>query len=284
MSTRSWLTAGCLFASVAGCTDAPGADPDTEADGGGKADGVAALTYHGGPLMTAPITVHFIYYGDWSSNTGTTIIPDLIDHLGSSPWYKIVTDYTDASGTHPSGTIKPGETAMVAPATGFLSDIGAWRAVSDAIDNGSLPEDDTAIYLMMCSRGIIQRETDDCGWHDHHKSTNGTDIKYAWVGDFGDDKGCNGQPNLAVSPNNNPGADQIATNALHELAETVTDPHADAWLDSDGNEDGDKCINTYGKTFKTADGAIANMKLGSRNYLIQRNWSVVSPKGCRLAP
>jgi hypothetical protein len=57
----------------------------------------------------------------------------------------------------------------------------------------------------------------------------------------------------------------------HELEEAASDPQLNAWYDSTGAENADKCAWTFGTTYP-ANGAAANMKIGSRNYLIQRNW------------
>ena len=63
----------------------------------------------------------------------------------------------------------------------------------------------------------------------------------------------------------------MASIIAHELEEAVTDPHLNAWYDSRGAENADKCAWTFGTTY-TANGASANMKLGARDYLIQQNW------------
>ncbi|MCX6632244.1 MAG: hypothetical protein NTW28_31925 [Candidatus Solibacter sp.] len=57
----------------------------------------------------------------------------------------------------------------------------------------------------------------------------------------------------------------------HEIEETSTDPLLNAWYDAGGNENADKCAYNYGPTF-AAGGGIANLTLGARNYLVQRNW------------
>ena len=79
-----------------------------------------------------------------------------------------------------------------------------------------------------------------------------------------------------MSPNNNPGADAMASVVAHELDETVTDPDINAWVDflSDGSafENGDRCAYTYGNTFSAGNGSVANVSLGGLNFLIQQNW------------
>ena len=81
----------------------------------------------------------------------------------------------------------------------------------------------------------------------------------------------------SVSPNNNVGADAMASIVAHELEEAATDPDLNAWWDVRGYENADKCAWTFGqKLSTTSTGAYFNMTLpapggGSRNYLVQRN-------------
>lgn len=84
--------------------------------------------------------------------------------------------------------------------------------------------------------------------------------------------------NPSISPNHDPGVDAMISVVAHELAETVSDPWSDgdrAWNDVSGSENADKCAWTYGDTYKTANGAMANQKISGRNYLIQQNWDPV---------
>jgi len=63
----------------------------------------------------------------------------------------------------------------------------------------------------------------------------------------------------------------------------MSDPDVDAWYDGTYYENADKCAWKWGQTYTTATGAMANMKIGTRDYLIQQNW--VNNKGgyCALS-
>ena len=74
----------------------------------------------------------------------------------------------------------------------------------------------------------------------------------------------------------------MASVIAHELEEMVTDPNLNAWFDLRGAENADKCAWTFGTTY-TVNGALANMQLGTRNYLIQRNWVNASGGYCSLS-
>ncbi|MDT5294114.1 MAG: hypothetical protein QOJ76_994, partial [Acidobacteriota bacterium] len=56
-----------------------------------------------------------------------------------------------------------------------------------------------------------------------------------------------------------------------ELEEATSDPDLNAWFDSAGAENADKCAWTFGHfQYQTANGSFANVHLGTRDYLIQR--------------
>jgi hypothetical protein len=74
----------------------------------------------------------------------------------------------------------------------------------------------------------------------------------------------------------------MASIIAHELEEAVTDPDLNAWYDRQGQENADKCAWTFGTTY-TKNGALANMQLGSRDFLIQRNWVNASGGYCAIA-
>ncbi len=59
----------------------------------------------------------------------------------------------------------------------------------------------------------------------------------------------------------------------HELVETVSDPLLNAWFDSAGNENGDKCAWVFGTT--TATAPYSNTTVGGASYLVQQNWDPV---------
>ena len=75
----------------------------------------------------------------------------------------------------------------------------------------------------------------------------------------------------------------MASIIAHELEEATTDPDLNAWYDRRGYENADKCAWTFGTTYTAANGAMANMKLGARDYLIQQNWVNAGGGYCALS-
>src|SRR5678816_3127715 len=68
----------------------PGAKPE----GPGKPTTNNGITYHGGPVMTNTTHIYYIWYGDWTGDTATSLLPYLATNIGDSPYYKINTTYT----------------------------------------------------------------------------------------------------------------------------------------------------------------------------------------------
>jgi len=59
--------------------------------------------------------------------------------------------------------------------------------------------------------------------------------------------------------------------------------NGNAWYDNTGYENADKCAWSYGTTFSTPGGGVANVTLGTKSFLIQRNWLNVGSGSCALS-
>src|SRR5215831_8349915 len=122
-AVRKIITATSIAAFAAAVNAASVAPPDDDEDlvptgkgwgqraiGHGQAKGPAApgsngIFYHGGPLLLQTPGVYYIWYGNWSGNTATTILTDLAQSIGGSPYFHINTTYSDGSSNHVSGSI-----------------------------------------------------------------------------------------------------------------------------------------------------------------------------------
>ena len=230
------------------------------------------IDYHGGPVMNNGVHAYVIWYGNWANNTATTILSTLLTGLNGSPYYKINTTYYDGSNRIvPNSVAFSGQTTdAYSQGSKNLSDAQIGSVVSAAITSGKLPKDPAGVYFVLTSVDVTKSGflSQYCGWHTH-ATIAGSDIKYAFVGDPGTNGACSMQ--TAVSPNGNVGADAMASVLAHELEESATDPALNAWYDRRGYENADKCAWTFGATYSVANGSKANMKLGSRDFLIQRN-------------
>ena len=243
------------------------------------------INYHNGPVMLGVTNTYVIWYGNWpSTSTTPAILTDLLGNVGGSPYFNINTTYYNASTTKVSNAVKYGGSTTDSYSLGSsLSDAGVRTVVSNAIAAGRLPNDSNGVYFVLTSMDVNETSgflTQYCGWHSNGAIA-GSDIKYSFVGDPGRNMAaCSAQ---SKSPNDNAAADAMASVILHELEETVSDPDLNAWYDSRGMENADKCAWTFGSTYTLANGSLANMKLGTRDFLIQRNWLNASGGLCTLS-
>jgi len=245
---------------------------------------VLPISYHGGPIMLGVIHIYYIWYGNLSGNTATAILTDFAETVGGSLYFNINTTYTDSSGGRVSNTVTfAGSTNDDYSLGKTLTDAGVDTVVMQAISCKRLPSDPQGVYFVLTSADVSESSgfcSKYCGWHTHLTSA-GNDIKYAFVGD--PDRCINSCAAQSAGPNGNAGADGMVSIIAHELEEAVTDPDLYAWFDSSGAENADKCAWTFGSTYTAPNGATANMHLGSRDYLIQQNWSAGSGQHCALA-
>jgi hypothetical protein len=230
------------------------------------------ISLHTGGVILGTTNVYYIWYGNWSGNTATSILTDFASNVGGSPYFNINTTYYNSAGTHVSNSVHyAGSTTDSYSQGTSLSDAAIQTVVSSAISSGRLPKDTNAVYFVLTSSDVTASSgfcTQYCGWHTHG-TISGSDIKYSFVGN--PDRCPSSCAAQTVGPNGNAGADGMASIVAHELEEAVTDPDLNAWYDSRGQENADKCAWTFGTQY-TVNGAKANVKLGTRDYLIQRNW------------
>ena len=250
---------------------------------GGSGSTSNGINYHGGPVMNSPINVYIIWYGNWSGDSSTTLLPTMLNNIGASPYFHIQSTYTDSLHRPVSSAITVAKQTTDAYSQGSknLSDTQIATIVSTALNKKSLPADPNGVYFVLTSKDVTKSGflTSYCGWHtDGNYGT--TNIKYSFVGDPGSNGACSVQ--TSVSPNGNVGADAMASVVAHELDEATNDPDLNAWYDQRGQESADKCAWTFGTTY-AANGAQANMKLGGLNFLIQRNWVNASGGYCALS-
>ena len=239
------------------------------------------INFHGGPVMTGTVTIYYIWYGNWSGNTAVTILEDLARSLGGSPYYNINTTYTNSAGTPLSNSVVFGGSTTDNYSHGTrLSDSAIRAVVSSAISSGRLPKSTSALYMVLTSQDVTATSgfcTQYCGWHTH-STISSSDIKYAFVGNPARCiTSCSAQ---STGPNGNAGADGMASIIAHEFEEATSDPDLNAWFDSSGAENADKCAWTFGTTSTASNGSKFNMTLGSRQYLIQQNWVNASGGFC----
>jgi len=257
---------------------------DAQAHRQSRTSGPNGIQYHGGPVLLDTPNVYLIWYGNWTGNSATTILPNFVSSIGGSPYFGINTTYFDSAKRAVSGHA----TLAGQFSTGYtqgttLSDAKVQQVVSDAITTANLPADTNGVYFVLSSADVNESSgfcTQYCGWH-ANGTISGLDIKYAFVGN--PDRCPNAcEEQTASSPNGNPGADGMTSIIAHELEEAISDPDLNAWYDRRGLENADKCAWTFGNTSAASNGSKYNMTLKGKQYLIQRNWVNASGGYCAL--
>ena len=241
------------------------------------------ISYHGGPVMTTTKNIYYIWYGTWSS-TAQSILTNLAQTEGGSPYFNINTTYHNGSNTAVSNSISyKGSTADNYSLGKSLSDSNIQTIVANAINAGKFPKDTNGIYFVLTASDVNETSgfcTQYCGWHTHG-TIGGSDIKYAFIGNPARClSSCAAQ---STSPNGDAGADGAASIIAHEMEEAATDPDLNAWYDNRGEENADKCAWTFGTTHTASNGSVYNVTFGSRQYLIQRNWVNASGGYCAMS-
>jgi Phosphate-induced protein 1 conserved region len=248
------------------------------------------INYHNGPVMKGTPNVYVIWYGNWNgSGSNTTATRTAIEHflstIGGSALELVNSTYGDTTG-NVSGQVRFGGSTIVSSSTN-LSDSSLQTTVANVLNAGSLPRDSNGVYFVLSSSNLTETSgfcTQYCGFHTR-ATLGGVDIKYAFVGNVDRcPSGCEIQSTGPNSPAANIGGiDGMANVISHELEEAISDPDLNAWFDSSGQENADKCNFNFGATHTcnanglctsagTSAAARYNQTFGNNNYMLQQNW------------
>jgi Phosphate-induced protein 1 conserved region len=249
------------------------------------------INYNGGPVLKNTVPVYIIWYGNWNgtgSNTQTTVnlIDTLIGGLSNSGYEKINSTYGDATG-NVSGAMTLIKQVFDTGSQGTrLRNSRISAAISAQLTSGGLPTDPNGVYLFLSSSDVSESGfcTQFCGFHTH-QTLNGADIKWGFIGNS--DRCPSGCEIQATGPNSTAGsgggADGMANVIAHETEEAISDPDLNAWFDSSGQENADKCNFNFGATSTcnanglcsaagTSAHARYNQTFGSNDWMLQQNW------------
>jgi hypothetical protein len=268
-------------------------------DNGAKArtQGIVPITYHNGPVILGGTHVYYIWYGGWTTSGSAgydpyaaTILNTLASHIGGSPYFNINTTYYSGTSSYVTNAVSLNGSCTDNYSQGTnLTDRAVGTVVGSAIGRCFGTPDPQGVYFVLASKDVKENSgfcSQYCGWHTYG-TMNGVNVKYAFIGDSAAClNACSmfGSAGLKA-PNGDPGADGMASIIAHELEESTTDPLLNAWYDSQGEENADKCAWTFGTVTQTSN-ASYNVNFGGLNYLIQQNW-VYNPtttlQGCAMA-
>src|SRR5262245_5317225 len=69
-------------------------------------NGGHVIGYQGGHVMSGTVNVYYIWYGNWSGNSATSILTDFANNIGNSPYYNINELYDDNYGGRVTGAVR----------------------------------------------------------------------------------------------------------------------------------------------------------------------------------
>jgi hypothetical protein len=264
------------------------------------------ISFHGGPVMgDTPISYYVIWYGNWStaaSNFASAqpIIEGALRGIGGTAWSNTLTTYS-TTGTQFGQTIQNFATSTVqslivnfdvlgppnSPYKTNLSTSDISDIVMYAVLHGGVVGDKTKAQFIVLSSDDVTWSIDGTpntwgypnGWCGMHNHTNWgshagfvSQIKWAIVANPVQEKACISGYNYTRSPNGYVNVDAMVNILAHEVAETITDPLANAWYDDAGNEVGDKCSFDFGSPLSLPDGSHYNQTWGGMRFLVQKLW------------
>src|SRR5437660_1010097 len=276
-----------------------GRDDQAKPGGGSGRKSNTGIFYHGGPVvyLTNVVAIYWsagtIYNGGPApgatgpGSSDGSLVGFFLRNLGGSPYFNINTTYFDGTGTHVQNVVNythfwAANTNV--PASGSsVADAAVQAEIVSGFTSGKLTFDGNTLYAVFSDAGVNLGGgfgTQYCAYHGHF-TWNGNDVKYAVMPhDYDFPSACAA---LNGSPNNDPFADAEVNTLAHETEETTTDEDLNAWYDRRGEENADKCAWTFGSTYTSGNGATANMNLGGKDFLVQRNWVNAGSGGCALS-
>jgi hypothetical protein len=263
------------------------------------------ISYHGGPVLQSATNLVAVYWGSSSvyangPAAGTTgaasgdnsLVGYFLAHLGGSPYFNINTTYKDGAGAAIKNVVNYNgfwASTTSVPANGAkVTDAQMIAMLQSGFTNGKLTYAANTLYLIF-SAGTVNLGggfgTSYCAYHTHATVSvpgQGNKVIYyaamPYVAAY--PSACtNGTP----SPNGDAAADGVISVLAHEIEETTTDPMGNAWYDSRGYENADKCAWNFGTTQTNGSGGVWNITVGAKNFLVQQNWINSGSGGCRLS-
>jgi hypothetical protein len=221
-----------------------------------------------------------------------SLVMKFIRSLSGSPYFNINNSYFDANNNAIANVVKAtgywaNNTSV--PANGsVITDAQMIAMLQSGFDTGKLVYDGNTIYPIFTAGTVNPGGgfgTQYCAYHGFGNVTIAGATKtviYAampFVQSF--PTACT--PNMP-SPNADVAANSVVNVLAHEIEESTTDYHLNAWFDAQGFENADKCAWTFGTIYTTGNGGKANMNLRGIDYLIQQNWIQVPGAGsCALS-
>ena len=239
-------------------------------------------------MLTGTISLIPVWVGNWAAPDvakWNSVLGNIVTSLGKGPANSIAlaghvfntdTLYFKSRGLTPPSLQWVPNTSVTAPTATSVTDAAAAGYINTfiAANPKIVPAGTSPVYIYVGASSTLLTSgfgTSYCGWHSYGNVTSaGVKIPFIAFQNFTSTYNSACAPQT-TSPNGSVSLDAMASVMVHEVDETLTDPYLNAWYDSTGAENADKCAHTYGVS-STLGAAHYNVQLGSLYYLIQQNW------------
>jgi len=236
---------------------------DAHSHGGGGS--TPLLMNHGGVVQAAGTLVQPIFWGtSWAGYSGDKIngLDAFYKGVGGTKYANTNTEYTESvDGLPVSSAVSKAANDIVdtsASPTRAPSTSTILNEVVNAVGFNSLQ--DRAYYPVYIDHG--RGSAGYCAWHSAGTVSSGNvtkQIEFGFFFNLDGDSGCDVSDSY-----HSVGLASLGNVSGHELSEMVTDPQLNAWYDSSGSENADKCAWHFSGQ---------PVVLGGQNWTVQGNWS-----------
>ncbi len=219
----------------------------------------ANMTYHGGKIMPTANASAIFWGTSWPSYSGDKVsgMDSWYQGFGNSKYAKTSDEYTASNGqvgptlTYYGHYIDGSASTGGGNTTTILNEVCKVITNPDSSGNGYY-----AVYT-----DTPRGNAGYCAWHSTG-SCHGITVQFAFFFKLDGDAGCDPGDTSGL---HSQGLAAIANVSGHELSEARTDPGLNAWYDSSGAENGDKCAWTFGAPLVTFS--------NGTEWKIQGEWS-----------
>ena len=268
------------------------------------------ISYHGGSVLQGGTKVVAIYWGTSTAPVGYQNLPSgsgagsgdgsligaFLSNLGSlrdaasRSYFNINHTYWGPGGSTTTNLIAPtvsytaywntATTAGAPTPSASPTDADMVALIQWGLSNGKLTYDASTVYAIFTGTGVNLGGgfgSQYCAYHTHGSTSQGNVFYAAMPYNQQYPSGCtSGQ----ASPNADVAANSEVNTLAHEIEETTTDDMGNAWYDTRGYENADKCAWTWGTTKTTANGGVYNQTNGTYYFMVQQNWVNAGSGGC----
>lgn len=234
----------------------------------GNATQAPLLSYKNGDVLNANTTMAIFWGTEWNtpSFAGDKItgIDQFFLGMNASSYASTGNEYYDGSGQITSSSTYIGHVVDTTAAPPRA--LTAGEAVTEACKITNNIPDPQAVYFIYTSTGAGQ--VNYCAWHSWGNCSSGAKIQVAHIPNLDGIAGCDPQDNVT---GHSQGLAALANVTAHELLEAITDPRGAGWVDSSGNENGDKCAWSFPITTSNPNG-LSTLSNGAM-FKLQMEWS-----------